>query len=317
MARGTKGKGGGFSKFRSRWWALNQILRRIRGGRAISAASLAESLSVDPRTIRRYIAFLRKDFGAPIEYNPIDQRYELTDQTWTMPNIALTNKELVALTVAARSLAACTPEPFAGTLEGLTAKLLDALPEEDREEIRLLSGKIDFVPSSAPSKGQEWVEQLFAAIREGSTVEMDYWVLSKEKLTRRNVDPYHLRFFAGAWYLIGYDHSTKHFPVFHLARVKKLSTTDKQFSPKPFVAAEYFRHTFGITAGGEPKMIRIRLTGRAAKTADEHTWPAGFTYATTGRNEGILRGRVGRTDDILVWAAGFQGDAEVLPENDL
>jgi len=296
------------------FWALGQIERRVRSGRANSCKSLAEALGVSTRTIRRYIVVLQQELGAPIEYNPIDQRYELTDQTWTMPNIALTNNELVALVVATRFVAASTPETFAGTLAQLTAKLLDALPEDDRQEIAALSGKIDFAPAPAPSKGQEWVEPLIAAIRERITVEMDYWVLSKEKLTRRQVDPCHLRFFSGAWYLIGYDHSTKYLPVFHLARIKKLVPTDKRFQPKRFVAAEYFKHTFGITAGGEPKLIRIRLTGRAARTADEHIWPAGFSYTPSGRDAGILSGKVGRTDDILAWAAGFQGDAEVLPD---
>jgi predicted DNA-binding transcriptional regulator YafY len=313
MARKTKGAGRGFSKFRSKWWALCRIDRLIRAVRASSVASLAEQLEVDPRTIRRYIAFMRQELGAPIEYNPIDERYELTDTTWTMPNVALTDKEMIALVVATSSISGCAPEPYAKHLRDLTAKLLDALPLDERREIAALSAKVDFVPASVPAKGHEWVEPLIGAIRDRLTVEMDYWALSKQKLTQRRVDPYHLRHFAGAWYLIGYDHQTRYLPVFHLARVKRLTLTDDRFKPERFDASVYFRNTFGITAGGTPKLVRVRLTGRAARTADERQWPPGFTYTTTGGAEGVLSGKVGRMDDILAWAAGFRGDAEVLP----
>ena len=215
----------GFSKFRSRWWALVEIERQIRCGRACTCRSLAQDLEVDPRTVRRYITFMRDELGAPIEYDPIEQTYAFTHSTWTMPNVHLSEAELVALAVGARSLQAVMPPPFIKSLEMLLTKLLDALPPAGREELRLMQERIDFVSSAVSSKGQEWVEMLMQAMRDQCTIEMKYFALSKGEQRTRRVDPYHLRFFAGAWYLVGYDHQTKHFPVFNIARVKGLKTT--------------------------------------------------------------------------------------------
>src|SRR5665213_3537699 len=150
------GFGAGYSKFRSRWWAFCEIERQVRRGRVCTGPSLATDLEVDPRTVRRYIAFMREDLGAPIEYDPIEETYKLTDQTWTMPNVHLSDAEIVSLAVATRSMAAVMPAPFTQSLEGLLGKLLDALPQGRRDEIRALQDRVDFVPSSVSSKGQEW-----------------------------------------------------------------------------------------------------------------------------------------------------------------
>jgi predicted DNA-binding transcriptional regulator YafY len=306
-----------FSKFRSRWWAFCEIERQVRRNRVCTSSSLASDLEVDPRTVRRYIAFMREDLGAPIEYDAIEARYTLTDQTWTMPNVHLSDAELVALAVATRSVAATMPAPFTAPLEGLLAKLLDSLPELRRKELVSLQDRVDFVPSPVSSKGQQWVGLLVEAIRDERAVEMTYCALSKSIETHRRVDPYHLRFFAGAWYLIGYDHKTRHFPVFNLARVRKLAATDDTFRRKKFSAANYFRDVVGVTVGGQSRPVRILLAGLAAKTADERIWPNGFKYIPHGDGTGILSGRTSNVVELLAWIAAVGGDASLLPEASL
>jgi len=293
---------------------LCRIERQIRRGGRCTSRSLADDLEVDPRTIRRYISFLKDELGAPIQWDPIDQRYELTDQTWTMPNVHLSDGELVALAVASRSLAACAPMPFSARLEELLVKLLDALQPEERQEIEDLVRKVDFVPVSVASRGHELVEPLVEAIRKRHTVVMAYYVMYRDLETHRRVDPYHLRYFNGTWYLVAFDHKTGHFPVFNLARVRKLGVTEDVFRPRAFEAAQYFQHTFGITAGGAPRSVRVRLTGRAARTAGERIWPEGFTCTQEADGDWLLSGQVGKLDDLLPWIASWDGDAILLPE---
>ena len=301
-----------YSKFWSKWGALCRIEQQIRHGRATTARALAEELEVDTRTIRRYIALMREGMGAPVRYDPIEQRYELTDLAWTMPNVHLSEQEMVALAVAARTLGAVTPAPFSTHLEELFAKLANALPEDHRHELESLGQKVEVLPTPVASKGQQWVEPLVEAIREPRTVEMDYYTMSTGEEARRRVDPYHLRFFAGTWYLVGFDPTAKEMKVFNLARIRMLQITEDGFRPRPFNPREYFRHSFGIMVGGEPQMVRIRLTGWAAETAGERVWPAGFTYTLQPDGSGLLVGKVGMLDDLKAWIAGFSGAATLL-----
>jgi predicted DNA-binding transcriptional regulator YafY len=306
-----------YSKFRSRWWAFCEIDRQIRREMPCTVKSLAADLEVDPRTVRRYIAFMREDLAAPIEWDPIDQRYRLTDLTWTMPNVHLSDQEMLALAVAARTLSAVTPDPLAGSLEGLLAKLLDALPTQHREELATLRERVDFLPVAVPSKGAEWVLPIVEALRQRLSLDFDYLVQSKQVRTTRGVDPYHLRFYSGTWYLIGYCHLTKQIPVFSLARIKRLVVTDESFKAKKFSTADYFRNAFGITVGGELRKVRVQLTGWAARTAGEKLWPEGFVYVPAADGTGILAGTIGNSQDLLMWIAAQGGDAVLLNDDDL
>ena len=301
----------GFSKFRSRLWAFVEIERQIRRGRACTGPSLAHDLEVDPRTIRRYIQFMQNELGAPIEYDPIEQTYRFAHGSWTMPNVHLSDRELTALAVGLRSLAEVMPLPFIKPLEGLFAKLIDALPANHREEIQRLKERVDIVPVAIASKGSEWVEPLMQAMRDETSVEIDYYILGKRKAGKRRVDPYHLRFFAGAWYLIGYDHQTTYFPVFNLARVRSFQMTEHSFRRRAFSASEYFQDAVGITVGGAAKVVTIVLSGRAADTVSERVWPKGFTYVANKDGTVTLTGKIGKLDDLLAWVAAAGGDAVI------
>lgn len=305
-------KKAGFSKFRNKLWAFIEIERQIRVGLGCTCKSLGRDLDVNPRTVRRHIVFLRDELGAPIEFDPIDQTYVMTNKTWTMPNVHLSVAELESLAIAARSMSAVMPAPFNESLEKLLAKLLDALPEDRGKEIRLLQDRVDFVSSSVTSKGQEWVAVLIDAMTDEHVVEMNYFAVSRGEEKMRKIDPYHLRFFAGAWYLVGYDHERKQFPIFNLARIRSLTITDDTFRRKDFSAAEYFRHAVGVTVGGPPRPVRILLAGRAAETASERNWPDGFTYTPQQDGSGILAGQLSKLHDLLAWIAAVGGDATIL-----
>jgi proteasome accessory factor C len=229
-----------------------------------------------------------------------------------MPNVHLSDEELTALAVGTRSLSAVMPKPFTKSLDGLLTKLLDVLPESRREEIRLLRESIDIVPTAIASKGVQWVEPLMRAMRDELSVEINYYVLYKRKAGRRRVDPYHLRFFAGTWYLVGYDHSIKRLPIFNLARIRELNPTERSFRRKPFSASDYFRDAIGITVGGRSRRVRIRLTGRVAETAGERVWPDGFKYFPSNDGTGVIEGHTGKLDDLLAWIASTGGEASVL-----
>ena len=143
---------------------------------------------------------------------------------------------------------------------------------------------------------------------------MTYYVQTKEQETQRRFDPYYLRNYQGAWYVAGYDHLTRHWPILKLARIRALSVSDEIYDVRPFSAAEYFKNSLGIMVGGDAQPVRIRLTGYAASTADERIWPPGFTYKATGPGEGILSGELANMTDLLQWVSAFQCDAEILSE---
>lgn len=293
----------------------NRIIQKLQSPARCTPSSLAEELEIDERTVRRHLQALR-EMGAPIIYDRLENRYRLSQSSWQMPNLYLTMPELEAMALALRSLGPLIPEPFTQPMRELFDKLLDALPSEDREQILRTSAQVTFAPVPVPSKGTEHVQPLWQAIRDHLRVHMKYYSASTGRDTTRQIDPYHLRYFSGCWYVIGYDHLTGYWPVFSLARIRELNITQDPFVPRQFDTDLYFRNSFGIIVGGVPKPVRIRLTGYAARTADEKVWPAGFVCEPDGDDAVIISGTLSNHGDLLPWIAMQQGDAEILTSED-
>ena len=308
-----------YSKFRSRLWKIVEIDRQLREqwhrARPCTKQSLLDKLEgIDERTLRRLIELMRDDLHAPIEYDRALQTYKYTDLTWVVPNVQLDEDEMHALATAVQAMRPVMPPSLSNRLDKLLSKLIDALPESQRDDVYRAQGQVEFVPAPVLSKGVQWFEGLHRAIVGQLSVDMTYYVLSREQETQRRFDPYYLRNYQGAWYVAGYDHLTDRWPIFKLARIRDLSVSDERYDVRPFSAAEYFKDSLGIMVGGEALPIRVKLTGYAASTADECIWPKGFHYTATGDKEGILAGRISPTADLMQWIASFQGEAEILPE---
>ena len=313
MARKT------YSKFRSRLWKLveidRQLQEQLRRRRPCTVHSLMEALEEkSERTVRRLIELMRDDLGAPIEYDRARQSYTYTHPNWVVPNVHLDEGQMQALATAVQAIRPLLPISMCQRLDNLLVNLLDALPEEKRHDIRRTQGQVEFVPAPVLSKGAQWFEPLHRAIADQLSVDMTYYVPGRNENASRRFDPYYLRNYQGIWYVVGYDHRTKHWPVFKLARIGALTVSDDLYMPQKFSAAEYFKNSLGIIVGGTPQPVKIRLRGYAASTADEQVWPPGFKYQPTGPNEGLLCGHITNIIDLIPWVASFQGDAEILPD---
>jgi predicted DNA-binding transcriptional regulator YafY len=64
-----------------RWLALIDVLR---GNDYPNKAALAERLRFDARTIQKDIATLRREFGAPIEFDREQNGFYLTNRRWRL-----------------------------------------------------------------------------------------------------------------------------------------------------------------------------------------------------------------------------------------
>lgn len=88
------------------------IERSVRDGEYPNSESLAASLEVDSRTIQRDIAFLTDQLGAPLDFCRKRNGYYLTDLSWTLPALQLTEGELVSVFLAERLIRQYRGTPF-------------------------------------------------------------------------------------------------------------------------------------------------------------------------------------------------------------
>src|SRR5690348_3323451 len=85
----------------ARMMAIDQALR---AGTWPNASTLSRQLEVAPRTIRRDLAYLRDQLGAPLEFDPLSNGFHYTEMTYRLPFFQLSEGELFALLLAERLL---------------------------------------------------------------------------------------------------------------------------------------------------------------------------------------------------------------------
>jgi len=90
--------------FRPQIYRLKRIVELIRtgtaDGRAPNCRDFCRELGLSRPTVMRYIAWLRDDEGAPIEFVQEKNGYRLTDRTWSLKAPDMTREELASLLMA-------------------------------------------------------------------------------------------------------------------------------------------------------------------------------------------------------------------------
>jgi predicted DNA-binding transcriptional regulator YafY len=294
---------------------IRKIDDEIRRGNWPNSRTLALSLEVTARTIRRDIAYLRDQLGAPIEFDLRHNGYFYTEQSYQLPFLQLTEGELIALCLADRMLQACQGTAYAADLARAFEKITSGLNDTITVDLSHLTDLYSFrVTPQAPVE-PSIAKRLSDAARKFRRVELDYWTASRDERTHRVVDPYHVTFTDGQWYLIAYCHLRGKIRVFLLARVQQLTVTDTCFDPPTeFRIKNYLRESFSIFRGeeGEHHRVRLRFFGNAARYVGERTWHASQVSEETSDGDLIITLSVSHLREVERWALSWIPECEVL-----
>ncbi len=158
--------------------------------------------------------------------------YALPPENYYLPAIEFTDAELAALRTALSLLDGefAYAEPLRLALQQVSWGRPSPLNEED-------GAPID-VKLADPASGRDVSQRLAkieTAISRRKTIEFSYYSLQRDEESERKVDPYHLVFRGGQFYLIGHAHERDEVRVFRLSRIRgKVSYASKaehDFSP--------------------------------------------------------------------------------------
>ena len=134
-------------------------------------------------------------------------------------------------------------------------------------------------PSSAPSRspspasagGRELSQRLSkveTAISRRKTIEFDYYSIERDEESKRKVDPYHLLYQGGQFYLVGHAHERDDVRVFRLSRIRdKISYATKaehDFTPPEDFDPWSYAHRADWQLGEPVGTARIWISERIA-----------------------------------------------------
>ena len=228
----------------SRAARLLQLLEALRGHRRpVSAAVLADTLQVSPRTLYRDIATLREQ-GAHID-GEAGVGYVLRPG-FTLPPLMFGEEEIEALVLGASWVALQADPELAQAARQALQRISATLPPHLRLAVET-SGML--VPRSAHHTAPEpWLAVLRRAIRAEEKLLMDYQDADGQA-TCRTVWPFAMAFFQTSRVLVAWCELRQDFRHFRADRVDCLRTTGERYPTHRHVLLQRWRDQMQYETG--------------------------------------------------------------------
>tara|TARA_B100000614_G_scaffold251087_1_gene262198 strand:+ start:243 stop:1241 length:999 start_codon:yes stop_codon:yes gene_type:complete len=296
------------------------ILEKIQSGCYPTARSIAEEYEVSERTIRRDIEWMKDFHHAPIEFDRHHNGYILTDPTYRLPALTITEGELLAITVGEQVLGAYRNSPWHGPVQDAFARIESLLPEQVTVSAQLFSRKVSVItPPVSEIRSDVWAGVL-EGTRRTRAVEIGYYRAAEKRVHRRTVHPYRLIAHDGSWYLVGWSLHHDAVRVFSLARIHSAKILPEAFDvPEDFSVGDYIDPEFGVynRVDDGPREICIRFDPEVAHVVSERRWHSSQQLSELEDGRVELRFTTNQTDQVLYRVMSFGPAAEIVAPEDL
>jgi proteasome accessory factor C len=240
------------------------------------------------------------------------ENYSLAPEAFHLPPIAFTDPERAALQTALTLLDGefAYAEPLRLALQQITWGRPSPLGSDSRQTIGL-----GITASAGGAEVSARLAKIDTAIYRRKRIEFEYYTMQSGETRLRKVDPYHLLFEGGQFYLVGYSDERKDVRVFRLSRIRgKVAYATKaehDFQrPTDFDPREY-ANRIPWQLGSESGIASVWIS-------DDIAWYVGRQYGAYGTLEPAGDGgHVFTTwyalDRLLIsWALRFGEHARVL-----
>jgi proteasome accessory factor BC len=240
------------------------------------------------------------------------ENYSLAPEAFHLPAIAFTDAERAALQTALTLLDGefAYAEPLRLALQQITWGRPSPLGSDVRQTIGL-----GITASAGGAELSGRLAKIDTAIYRRKRIEFEYYTMQRGETSLRRVDPYHLLFEGGQFYLVGFSHERGDVRVFRLSRIRgKVAYATKaehDFQrPADFDPREY--------AGRIPWQLGEPVGTAEVWVADSIAWYVERQFGAYGElRDADDGGRVFVTDYalprlIIAWALRFGDHARIL-----
>jgi proteasome accessory factor C len=192
-----------------------EIRRDVEGYSGMNEDAFARRFYADRselESLRIQLTVERPADGAAEQEN-----YSLRPENFHLPAIAFTDKELAALQTALSLLDGefAYAEPLRLALQQITWGRPSPLRAPEQRSVAL-----GITASAGGHDLSARLAKVETAIFRNKTIVFDYYTMERDEVGSRRVDPYHLLFQGGQFYLLGYAHERKAIRVFRLSRIR-------------------------------------------------------------------------------------------------
>jgi predicted DNA-binding transcriptional regulator YafY len=192
-----------------------EIRRDVEGYSGMNEDAFARRFYADRAELEALGIHLTVD--KPIDGVAEQENYSLRPENFHLPAIAFTDEELASLQFALTLLDGefAYAEPLRLALQQISWGRPSPLRAPDHGSLAL-----GITGSAGGHDLSQRLAKIETAIFRQKTVTFDYYTMERDELGARKVDPYHLLFRSGQFYLLGRSHERGALRVFRLSRIR-------------------------------------------------------------------------------------------------
>ena len=293
---------------------LLNLLYTVQKHPGIQAKELAKFFGRSTRTIQRDILDLRK-LGFDIASSTGAAGGFASRGSYYLKPLSFSGAEAMALFVASRVLLEQSGFPYRDDLQAALDKISNVICEKDEGFFRSLEPKTSLLVKQLKDYypwGQVFVE-INQAILSQNTISLTYDSYSSQKVSERLVDPFHVMFREGCWYLVGHCHTRQEARIFRIDRIKNLVRTSQKFQlQEEFSLQEYMENSWQL-GKGEPVRVRVLFEPPVSRLIRENVWHHTQEIQELPGDRLIFSATVEGTWEIKKWILGW-GSAGICLE---
>ncbi len=250
--------------------------------------------------------------------------YSLPPENFYLDPIKFTDDELAALSTALMLLTDggfAYAEPLRLALQQVAWGHPNPLSEGERAPVEMA-----MTASAGGRDLSQRLSKIETAISRRKTIEFTYYTMERGETEKRKVDPYHLVFRGGQFYLIGHSHERDAVRVFRLSRIQGkvgyASKAEHDFSPpEDFDRRDYGSRAdwqLGETQGTAKIFIRDRIAWLIERDYGGygHLRPAVKADGAPGKGQ-VFETSYASVRELIAWVLRWRQNAQVLAPDDL
>jgi predicted DNA-binding transcriptional regulator YafY len=285
----------------------------LQSRRVVQAADIASHFEISLRTVYRDVAAL-SEAGVPIVAEA-GVGYGLL-KGYLVPPVMFTAEEASALFLGGELVEQLTDPSLQAQARSALLKIRSVLPHGQQEHLdRLKRVTALFVrPSRSKAASQAVLTEIQNALVRRRVLAMEYHGGGRDEVTRREIEPLGLVYYADRWHLIAYCRLRRDYRDFRTDRILKLSARNETFQPH----ANFSVHDHLASWRDEVKTteVTLKFTRQAAERA-KRSWFADMISEKPAKEGVLLSFPIARLHWITSWVLSFGEDVEVVAPEEL
>jgi predicted DNA-binding transcriptional regulator YafY len=291
-----------------------EIRRDVEGYSGMNEDAFARRFYADRSELESLRIQLTVD--RPADGAAEQENYSLRPENFHLPAIAFSDKELAALQTALSLLDGefAYAEPLRLALQQITWGRPSPLRAPEQRSVAL-----GITASAGGHELSARLAKVETAIFRNKTIVFEYYTMERDDVSTRRVDPYHLLFQGGQFYLLGFAHERKAVRVFRLSRIRgKVSYATKAehdfHRPADFDPRAYANRA-DWQLGEEQGVARVLVGERIAWQVERHFGRYGEILEEDG--ETVFATGYSNPRSVISWVLGLGANARLLGPDEL